>query len=85
MTESQIQIKLEKLVVWSSSLISLRQKYVGYSKRTLSIYWYVQREITNALPYSIHTDMWAIKLWHSTLIISESKMVIFSDHGELRI
>lgn len=32
MTKSQIQIKLEKLVVQSSSFISLRQKYIGYSK-----------------------------------------------------
>lgn len=38
MTKSQIQTKLEKLVAWNSSFISLRQKYIVYGKRTISIY-----------------------------------------------
>lgn len=83
MTKSQIQIKFEKLVVWNHSFISPRQKYIGYSKRTISIYWHTQRETTSAQPYSILINTWSIKFWQTTLIINESKTVTFSDHWEL--
>lgn len=83
MTKSQIQIKLEKLVVWNSSFISPRQKYIGYSKRTISIYWHIQREITSAQSHSILINTWSIKFWQTTLIINESKTVTFFDHREL--
>lgn len=58
MTKSQIQIKLEKLVIQSSSFISLRQKYIGYSNRTVSIYSpYTERN--NWLPalVNMHSQM----------------------------
>ena len=78
MTKSQIQIKLEKLVVQSSSFISLRQKYIGYSMINHKYLWYIYIEIISAQFYSIHTR--SIKRWQLTLIINESKLATFSDH-----
>lgn len=61
MTKSQIQMKLEKLVIQGNSSILLRQKYVGNHGGGMHIYGYPQKEITHAQLWPRHINTGAIQ------------------------